>query len=421
MLLAVNSMAERKYDLLLYNTNKYAQEQPKPQPWYRERIQTKFLQAHRSLALDSSQWKLFRSNPDDFRDGVPPPCRDILSPDSSQLHLPLIHLSQTASSSPPRGTEASLDRKRIRKKDALYCRALPAQQKRREYIEALETRLTGNPTQLYPHLREAIPEHLRSRYRDAISADSHTPDVEESVTSPIETLVLPTPKRSYCSSAPSEVQSETDIAELYRFPSARSPNKLSRPASSELEAETEDSEFSRLAGDLCSWANQLSDTQDRLEPSHLRALFSNTFDHSKLTTLAPVQVVDLSNIPGELRIALMDINQKKGTCVKRKSKSTSTSNPEPVKPVRTKYGEWYVPVNLWRALLREEHLDVSSQKDQEQRWKEGRALELDKEISELHSASLFLRHLHKKASGAQSQKVHIPSFLTPRETDSLSS
>ena len=418
-------MAERKYDLLLYSTNRYSQEQPKPQPWYKERIQTKFLQAHRSLALDSSQWKLFKSNPDDFRDGVPPSPRDILSPNSSQLNLPLIHTSHTASTdSSPLGTDSSLGRKKIRKKDALYSKALPAQQKRREYIEALESRLTENPTLLYPHLREAIPERLLSRYRDVISADgrSQAPEALEAVTSPTVATLLPVFKRSYCSSEPSEVPPEQDFGELYRFPSGKSPNRLSRPASSsEREVAAEDTEFSRLAEDLCSWANQLSDTQDRLEPSHLRTLFSNTFDHSKLTTLAPVQVVDLSNIPGELRVALMDNNQKNATSFNRKYRSPSNLNAEPVKPVRTKYGEWYVPVHLWRALAREEHLDLPTKQEQEQSCKEGRTMELDKEISELYSASLFLRHLHKKASVSQGQKVHIPSFLTPKESHSIPS
>ena len=410
-------MAERKYDLLLYNTNKYSQEQPKPQPWYKQRIQTKFLQAHRSLALDSSQWKIFRSNPDDFRDGIPPPSRDILSPNSSQLNLPSIQTASTSSS--PRGPNSSLGRKKIRKKDALYCRALPAQQKRREYIEALETRLTDNPTLLYPHLSEAIPEHLLCRYRDIISADGRSQAPE---TSPTETPVLPASKRSYCSSAPSEAPSEMemDLGELYRFPSVNSPNKLSRPASSEREVAAQDTEFSRLAEDLCSWANQLSNTQDRLEPAHLRALFSNTFDHSRLTTLAPVQVVDLSNIPGELRVALMDSNQKNVARINRKSKSTSVPNAGPVRAVRTKYGEWYVPVHLWRALLRGEHLDLPSRQEQQQNLKEGLAVELDREISDLHSASLFLRHLHRKAAATQGLKVHIPSFLIPKESGSLS-
>ena len=412
-------MAERKYDLLLYNTNKYTQEQPKPQPWYKERIQTKFIQAHRSLALDSSQWKLFKNNPDDFRDGIPPSSQGVLSPNSSQLRLPLLTAART--SSPSSNTSPQREVKKIRKKDALYSRALPAQQRRREYIEALETQLAADPTRIYPHLREAIPDQFLSRYDDVISTRGPVLHSERDV-SRVEQRPLPSSNRSDRSSARSEAPSEIDLGELYRFPSLKSTVRSSRPASSDCEvAESQETEeFTRLAEDLCSWANQLSDKDEPLEPSHIRALFSNTFDSNKLTTLAPVQVVDLSNIPGELKVALMNMNGKSESQLNKIWQPSSVSSQlVPTKQVRTKYGEWYVPVHMWRCLPRDKHLDIPSVQEREQSRKEGRAIELDKEISELHSASLFLKHLIKKSSGSHNHRVHIPSFLSYRERNPL--
>ena len=410
-------MAERKYDLLLYNTNKYTQEQPKPQPWYKERIQTKFIQAHRSLALDSSQWKLFKNNPDDFRDGIPP-SQDVLSPNSSQLRLPLLTVAKTHS---PSSNTSQREVKKIRKKDALYSRALPAQQKRREYIQALETQLAADPTRIYPHLREAIPDQFISRYDDVISTRSPTLHSERDV-SAVEQRPLPSSKRSGSSSARSEAPSEIDLRELYRFPSLKSTVRSSRPASSvcEVAESQENEEITRLTEDLCAWANQLSDKDEPLEPSHIRALFSNTFDSNKLTTLAPVQVVDLSNIPGELKVALMNMNEKSDCQLNKIWQPSSVSSQlVPTKHIRTKYGEWYVPVHMWRCLPRDEHLDIPSVQEREQSRKEGRTIELDRDISELHSASLFLKHLTKKSSGTHNHRVHIPSFLGYRERNPL--
>ena len=409
-------MAERKYDLLLYNTTKYAHESPKPQPWYKERIQSKFLQAHRSLALDSSQWKLFSSNPDDFRDGIPPTSEDLnQSTNTAKLHLPIIQTPQQKSaSSLPTVDSDQGKRKKIRKKDALYSRALPAQQKRREYIDCLEAGLTANPTLLYPHLSEAIPDHLQTRFENLISTEAEKPTATEShePLDPIQLHPSPPSDPSEASSAPSELLSELDLGGMYNFQSTKSANKGSRPNSTDpsfrSSPELQDSEYSRLTEDLCSWANQLSDSEERLEPSQLRALFSTTLESNKLSTLAPIQVMDLSNIPGELKAALLDVDSK-GSQHSRKWMPHSRCRSDPANRTRHKYGEWYVPVDLWKPLKLSEHLDLPSKQELEQSEKEEKILELDREISELHSASLFLKHLHKKASS--NHRVHIPTFL----------
>ena len=74
---------------------------------------------------------------------------------------------------------------------------------------------------------------------------------------------------------------------------------------------------------------------------------------------------------------------------------------------------------MWRCLPRDEHLDIPSVQEREQSRKEGRTIELDRDISELHSASLFLKHLTKKSSGTHNHRVHIPSFLGYRERNPL--
>ena len=57
----------------------------KQQPWYKERLKTKYLSnakttkgSTKERILDAKQWTFVKDGLDDFRDGLPPPHEDLL-------------------------------------------------------------------------------------------------------------------------------------------------------------------------------------------------------------------------------------------------------------------------------------------------------------------------------------------------------
>ncbi|XP_078400371.1 protein FAM47E isoform X2 [Cetorhinus maximus] len=150
-----------KYNTFLVEKSEFSKvrsdKEPLPQPWYKERLKTKFLRKnHNSLsdALNGHRWRFLKNGLDDFRDGYPP---------QSEEDLAIIHSEKGAGLSPFLKDVAESFKpaqnvsKRLTKSQMCFSKSLPLQQTRREQMEEIEYGLSQHPLALYPHLEEGIP------------------------------------------------------------------------------------------------------------------------------------------------------------------------------------------------------------------------------------------------------------------------
>ncbi|XP_048448949.1 protein FAM47B [Rhincodon typus] len=153
-----------KYDTLLARKSELSKtrsdKQPLPQPWYKERLKTKYLKKNQTLssdALNGHRWRFLKSGLDDFRDGYPPQTQEdlamIRSVKGAGLSPFLLKVTETF-------RPAQSVSKRLTKSQICFSKSLPLQQTRREQLEEIEYGLSQHPLALYPHLEEGIPPEL---------------------------------------------------------------------------------------------------------------------------------------------------------------------------------------------------------------------------------------------------------------------
>ncbi|KAK3727515.1 hypothetical protein QZH41_009835, partial [Actinostola sp. cb2023] len=140
-----------KYDLLLVKTQ--TDEKKRYKPWYRERLETKYVKPRKtrgkSDTLIGSQWTFLQQGSDDFRDGLPP-----------EAFYNYVKRDDLGFGPTITGSQHSINRnqrpKKFTKTEAIYSKALPLQQQRREHVEDIEFNLTQHPLALFPHLEESL-------------------------------------------------------------------------------------------------------------------------------------------------------------------------------------------------------------------------------------------------------------------------
>ncbi|VDI69525.1 Hypothetical predicted protein [Mytilus galloprovincialis] len=151
-------MAEKKYDLALVKT--VTDKKIRPQEWYKERLQTKFIKSLKptdtSKHLVGKNWLFVKDGLDDFRDGYPPPVEGDIILKGSKGPGPNIKGSGENLSS----VKQPAAKKRFTKHQICYSRQTPLQQQMRDHIDEVEFGLTQHPLALYPHFEENCPPDL---------------------------------------------------------------------------------------------------------------------------------------------------------------------------------------------------------------------------------------------------------------------
>ncbi|XP_051980242.1 protein FAM47A-like [Xyrauchen texanus] len=130
-------------------------------PWYKERLQTKYLRdlskkQQLSGALDGRRWRFLSPGLDDFRDGYPTVHKELFTQCKCGIYPAVFGMPKHACS-------VKLPQKRLSKDQACYSKQNPQSQSQREFINAVEHRLKQHPLALYPHLESGMtPEGGKS-------------------------------------------------------------------------------------------------------------------------------------------------------------------------------------------------------------------------------------------------------------------
>lgn len=388
------------------------QGQYKQQPWYKERVTTKYLKdphTKRNLSgsLNGSRWRFLDPAVDDFRDGYPHQS-SCLSPLQMKGAAPIVHNLHE----PSGAREQKKPRRRFTKDQVIFSKLLPLQQARREYIAEIEYGLTKHPLALYPHLEDGIPPELFEDVVDILDPDMRLNGESESCITPVEEQVYK------CYTPGKEQQDQRSLTT--RDLSARQPpiSGESKPKNPYKWISTHDAvvkedltckkmesttpripeQVKEAAKEFCNWIKSLGGDSYNIDESTIFSLFASGFD-TKPALSVPIHVVELNNVPAELRRSVgasqprSGLKASKGRAQELQRKD-STYQPSWVK---IKYGAWYLKPNLWRKLQANESLhDPHEEEDTMSPTSRLRLQQQDAELMELHGTAAFKEFIESK-------------------------
>ncbi|EDO35420.1 predicted protein [Nematostella vectensis] len=399
-----------KYDLLLVKTQK--DDKKRLQPWYKERLQTKYIQPRckrgKSDTLVGSQWTFLERGSDDFRDGLPP-----------EAFYNYVKRNDLGFGPTLTGSEQSYDGKQEMKKftktEAVYSKALPLQQQRREHVEDIEFNLTQHPLALFPHLEESLPpdvfEDVVGVLDPEMNIDSDAEDdTFEDTTEDSEEDAKPASVRGSQSakSMDSKQSSESRQSKrpTYKWLPKHDENQKeerARASRKKPDSPTTDTRIEDVTREFCSWVAGLGGESNNIEESTVMSLFASGYE-TKPALSVPIHVVELTNVPPELRMNTGSPSKPSDTRIA----DTTTTKPFPgYQPswVKVKYGAWYLNPKTWKARPDQEQLlDPKEQQDKTLSEAKVKSQKLDAVLATMHGAKLLKDFVDRK-------NTRVPEFL----------
>ncbi|XP_052277833.1 protein FAM47E-like isoform X2 [Dreissena polymorpha] len=448
------SLAEQKYDLALVNTVKDKKIQQKPceidsdarlscslplhlsntspelfnpwghhqypadltrdtSSWYKERLQTTYIKNRKpsdtNKNLVGKNWLFLKDGLDDFRDGLPPPVEGDVTLKSSKGPGPNIKNSSENLAS----VKQPAVRKRFSKHQICYSRLTPLQQQRREHINQIEYGLTQHPLALYPHLEESVNPELFEDIMNILDPEMNLLDEEEGSFAEEEEEE----ERSESAesdkgrqSAP-EDDAKTDPKETeegfvrnpYKWISKKEEQeekKNKKKAGEKPTDSSQDIHIKKVTKEFCDWVASLGGQSNNIEESTITSLFASGYE-TKPALSVPIHVVELTNVPPELRMSAtvpqqQQQNKNLPTEEQKKTKWMYSGQYEP-SWVKFKYGAWYLDPKSWEKRDADEPLmDPKELKDKEMSDAKKQSKNLNNELAMLHSVSLFKEYVDKK-------------------------
>lgn len=401
-------MAEHKYDLALINTESGTKIREKP--WYKERLQTKYIKSLKpedtSKSLVGKNWIFLKDGLDDFRDGLPPPVKGEVLIKGSKGPGPNL----TGSSENISPVKQPAVRNRFSKHQICYSRSTPLQQNRRDHIDEIEYSLVLHPLALYPHLEESVPPELFEDIVDILDPEMNL-DPDEDFSDQLDEEEEEDDFKEEGQGSPKDrdedvVKSEGGQSQGSDEPRIRNPyrwlprkdekDKKDKKKSSDKSASSESQEehIKNVTKDFCDWvAESLGGDQNKFEESTIMSLFASGYE-TKPALSVPIHVVELTNVPQELRQQATVSNQQTNKNIpppEKKSTKWKYSGQYEPSWVKFKYGAWYLDPKSWNKRQDDEPLENPKDiKDKEMSEAKKKSKELNHVIAQSQGAKLFM-------------------------------
>ncbi|XP_051866096.1 protein FAM47E [Pristis pectinata] len=391
-----------KYDTLLAEKSALskiiADKNPLPQPWYKERLKTKYLKKNPKLlsdALNGHRWRFLKSGLDDFRDGYPPQSQEdlaiIQSQKGSGLSPLLVNVTETFK-------PAQRVSKRLTKSQICYSKALPLQQAKREQIEEIEYGLSQHPLALYPHLEEGVPPELFENIVDILDPEMLLTS-EEAQIAPMEPtevnkkLQKPQKRKEMHRQKCSESSEEKKIRNPYKWILTRGAQKEDKKA--KLKGDTpsrQDKEIEQVTKAFCDWVASLGGKNNNIEEATVMSLFASDYEsHSALAI--PIHVMELIDIPPELRKTVGTPSPPPSVKISKTVGTESTQQ----HGYKFKYGAWYLDPKTWVKRRADEPLvDPNFVPEADNSYLPEGDSEKDEELRRLHAILSFKKFIEVK-------------------------
>ncbi|XP_032623957.1 protein FAM47E [Chelonoidis abingdonii] len=347
-------------------------------PWYKEKLPSKGFREHSNKAkfsdsLNSQRWRFLKSGLDDFRSGVPAPYDNIIIRGTKEL-LPIV-LPNNASQQKARKT-------------------FTRQEARRDHIAQTEHCLSQHPLALYPHLEESIPPKL---FKEVVAildpemclhSKAGYKDREQASYTPQQVLFqLEDGKSKEISPRPSALFKQSKCKSAYTLFSKKEVAAREKAARRSYIPPL-DENIKRATKEFCDWVASWGGENYNIDEDTIMRLFDTSYE-TKPTLAMPVDVVEINNVPPELRKRL------EGSSSLKAIKSLPKGLYQP-KWEKIRYGAWYLDPKTWRKQKVNEPLeDPKAAADAIQNLRK-RFSEKEAEVMQLHGTHAFKEFLERK-------------------------
>lgn len=388
----------------------------KPQPWYRERLREKYLTKNNSnnkeKLLDAKQWVFIKDGLDDFRDGLPPPHNDvILKP--SKGPAPIIKDDNWTFK------ESVLSpANRLSLHQRCYSKKLPLAQAKRDYIENIINDLSQHPLALYSHLEDALPPDLFDEILDILDPEINEQNSDAMVDSQLqmssgyskqnnnrdvhkECKKLEEEQMKYYAENREEMDRQKQAGRNnYKWLLKKEEQKVKAkgPDQEQMKAQAIDDHIKRVTEDYCNWVKSVNKPPEgapgdqkpggehNIDPTTITSLFASGYE-TKPPLSVPINVVDMTNIPNELRSTAYIPEQ---ASKELSEKNIYRDEEQSKKDKNTRYGAWYLPKEHWRLMGASEKLtDPKKVKDTENKESKKKTEEINLKLAPLYGAKAF--------------------------------
>ncbi|XP_038648970.1 putative protein FAM47C [Scyliorhinus canicula] len=395
-----------KYDTLLVEKPQLSKirsdQEPLPRPWYKERIKTKILRKNnlQSVALNGHRWRFLKNGLDDFRDGFPPQSQEDLAIIQSEKGAGLSpFLKNVAESFKP----AQRVSKRLTNSQICFSKSLPLPQTRREQMEEIEYVLSQHPLALYPHLEEGMSPELFEEIVGILDPEMvlSGEDICEGLPAEEKAQVTKLKEDKARSTKCSEDSEESKNRNPYKWILFRGTQKEDQKTKLKWDTSPQqDEEIKQITKEFCDWVTSLGGENNNIEEATIMGLFASDYETSNSLAI-PIKVMELTNIPGELRMIVGVPPPKPSAKIRKTTDLESTQ----VNGFKCIYGAWYMNPKTWRKRKVDEPLlDPSSVALQTQSHLPEGTGEMDEVVRRLHATISFLKYV--KAQGHRK-----PEFL----------
>ncbi|XP_064609752.1 protein FAM47E-like [Liolophura sinensis] len=402
-------MAEQKYSLSTIPTvtNKKIQEQP----WYRERLRTKYIKSLKPTdtckSLSGKTWTFLKDGLDDFRDGLPPPLDSGFLIERSKGISPNI----TGSNGNLTSVKQQAARGRYTKEQMCYSRCTPLQQQRRDHIDEIEYGLSQHPLALYPHLEECIPPDLFEEVVEILdpemNLDSEDASIDEDDDEDEVTLDRDSKIGGEKTASRERMTSEVDSSEQpvrnpYRWlPRVEEKKDKKKSSDKRSSSPSQEEHIKSVTKEFCDWVSSLGGESNNIEESTITSLFASGYE-TKPALSVPIHVVELTNVPPELRMSsavpVQQPNKNLPTKADKKKEWVHSGSYEP-SWVKFRYGAWYLPPKTWEKRDFTDPLrDPKELKDQESSDAKEKSHKLNVDLSQMHGSKAFMDFMDKKGT-----------------------
>ncbi|XP_071951881.1 protein FAM47E-like isoform X2 [Antedon mediterranea] len=403
-------MAEWKYDLALVNT--VTEKKVREQPWYKERLKTRFIKGKKpndiSKTLIGSKWTFMQNGLDDFRDGLPPRLEAInpIVKGSKSLE-PNIH----GDSKTKFPNVQSVNGGRFTKDEVAFQKTTPLQQQRRDHINDMEYGLLQHPLALFPHLEESMPPDVFEDVVDVLDPEMNlASEIDEEEDQFADDLTTESISYTHQNERQSNVSKEEATRNPYRWLPKKEDEQRDEKKSTKKQSDSpsQGEHIKVVTKEFCEWVAGVGGESHNIEESTIHSLFASGYE-TKPALSVPIHVVELTNVPPELRMTATISQEETQTQtledVEKTQKQLYGQTGYSPSWVKMKYGEWYLDPKDWRRRRANEPLeDPRALKDKEMSESKKKSLGMDEQLAPLHGSKSFKQFIEKK-------NTRMPEFL----------
>nr|XP_048703387.1 protein FAM47B-like isoform X1 [Caretta caretta] len=371
---------------------------------YQGKMPSKYFQEHNkrkfSDSLNSQRWRFLKSDLDDFRSGFPPPSDNIFIC-GTKGPVPIV-LRNPASDASRMAQQKG--RRKCTKTQVSPSKLSPLQKSRRDHIAQTEYCLIQHPLALYPHLEESVPPELFEEVVGILDPEMRLnreggyEDCDQESRAPQQVLYqLEDGKSKEACPRPSALSKESKD----KNPQCTYLSKK-EVAAREKEANLSyipplDENVRRVTKEFCDWVASLGGEKYKVDEATILSLFDTGYE-SKLVLSVPIHVVELNNVPAELRkyVSVSPPLTAVKSPLRTRCHPCLAKDPSQPKWEKIRYGAWYLEPKTWRKQRANEPLeDPNTAVDAFQNLR-NQFGEKEAELMQLHGTHAFKEFLERK-------------------------